>query len=35
LGQGGDTQATGKGGDRVWRDSLDPAEQKTLKRFFE
>lgn len=32
---GGDTDATGKGGDRVWRDALDPAEQRTLKRFFE
>jgi hypothetical protein len=33
--QGGATHATGKGGDRVWRDSLDPAEQRTLKKFFE
>jgi hypothetical protein len=33
--QGGATDATGKGGDRVWRDSLDPAEQRTLKKFFE
>lgn len=33
--QGGATESTGKGGDRVWRDSLDPAEQRTLKRFFE
>jgi hypothetical protein len=33
--QGGATEATGKGGDRVWRDSLDPAEQRTLKKFFE
>ena len=33
--QGGGTDATGKGGNRVWRDSLDPAEQRTLKRFFE
>ncbi|GAA5117763.1 hypothetical protein JIN84_16915 [Luteolibacter yonseiensis] len=32
--QGGNTEATGKGGDRVWRDALDPAEQRTLKRFF-
>jgi hypothetical protein len=32
---GGSTEATGKGGDRVWRDSLDPAEQRTLKKFFE
>jgi len=32
---GGATDATGRGGDRVWRDSLDPAEQRTLRRFFE
>ncbi len=32
---GGNTAATGKGGDRVWKDALDPAEQRTLKRFFE
>jgi hypothetical protein len=32
---GGNTQALGKGGDRVWRDSLDPDEQRVLKRFFE
>ncbi len=32
---GGNTDATGKGGDRVWRDALDPDEQKTLKKFFE
>jgi hypothetical protein len=32
---GGETQATGKGGDRVWKDALDPDEQRTLKRFFE
>ncbi len=32
---GGGLTATGSGGDRVWRDSLDPAEQKALKRFFE
>jgi hypothetical protein len=35
ISAGGKTEATGKGGDRVWRDSFDPAEQKTLKRFFE
>ena len=35
ISQGGSTEATGKGGDRVWRDALDPAEQRTLKRFFE
>lgn len=33
--QGGNTDATGAGGDRVWRDSLDPGEQRTLKKFFE
>ena len=33
--RGGNTDATGKGGDRVWKDALDPAEQRTLKRFFE
>ena len=32
---GGAVEATGKGGDRVWRDALDPAEQRSLKRFFE
>lgn len=32
---GGNTNATGKGGDRVWKDALNPAEQRTLKRFFE
>lgn len=35
ISEGGKTDATGKGGDRVWRDALDPAEQLTLKRFFE
>jgi len=35
ISAGGQTDSTGRGGDRVWRDSLDPAEQKTLKRFFE
>jgi hypothetical protein len=35
LSSGGDTSATGSGGDRVWRDSLDPAEQRAIKRFFE
>ena len=35
ISKGGDTEATGKGGDRVWHDALDPSEQKTLKRFFE
>jgi len=32
---GGATGATGDGGDRVWKDSLDPDEQKALKKFFE
>ncbi len=35
ISAGGSTEANGKGGERVWRDSLDPAEQRTLKRFFE
>ncbi|MEO7099202.1 MAG: hypothetical protein ABI162_07555 [Luteolibacter sp.] len=35
ISKGGNTEATGKGGDRVWRDSLDPSEQRALKRFFE
>lgn len=35
ISDGGNTDATGKGGDRVWRDALDPAEQQALKRFFE
>ena len=35
ISRGGNTEATGKGGDRVWRDSLDPSEQRALKRFFE
>jgi hypothetical protein len=32
---GGATGATGYGGDRVWKDALDPDEQKALKKFFE
>jgi hypothetical protein len=32
---GGSVDATGSGGNRVWRESLDPDEQKALKRFFE
>lgn len=35
LSAGGAAGATGSGGDRVWRDSLDPAEQRAIKRFFE
>lgn len=32
---GGGVDSTGSGGDRVWRESLDPEEQRALKRFFE
>lgn len=32
---GGQAGGTGKGGERVWQDSLDPDEQRTVKRFFE
>lgn len=32
---GGRADSTGKGGERVWQDSLDPDEQRTVKRFFE
>lgn len=35
IAAGGETQATGRGGDRVWKESLDPDEQRALKRFFE
>ena len=31
---GGNTEATGSGGDRVWKESLNPDEQKTLQRYF-
>lgn len=34
MGDGGTAADTGKGGDRVWRDALDPAEQRALKRYF-
>jgi hypothetical protein len=34
ISQGGNTNATGAGGDRVWKESLDPAEQRTLHRYF-
>lgn len=34
LRQGGAVSDAGKGGDRVWRESLAPNEQKTLKKFF-
>ncbi|WP_193213204.1 hypothetical protein [Luteolibacter marinus] len=32
---GGAAGSTGDGGDRVWKDALDPDEQKALKKFFE
>lgn len=32
--QGGDTNALGEGGERVWRHAFDPEEQRTLKKFF-
>jgi hypothetical protein len=32
---GGATNASGTGGDRVWKETLDPSEQKALKKFFE
>ena len=31
---GGKIDDAGKGGDRVWRDALDPEEKKALKEFF-
>ena len=33
--QSGSTKNKGLGGDRVWKDSLEPEEQKSLKLFFE
>lgn len=33
--EGGNTEATGSGGDRVWKESLDPDEQRVLKKYFE
>jgi hypothetical protein len=32
---GGTISATGRGGERVWRESLDPDEQRAVKRFFD
>jgi hypothetical protein len=32
---GGNVNTSGAGGDRVWKESPDPAEQAALKRFFE
>jgi hypothetical protein len=31
---GGAISSTGRGGERVWRESLDPDEQRVVKRFF-
>ena len=31
----GSAKNQGSGGDRVWKDALDPDEQKSLKSFFE
>ncbi|MFD0894693.1 hypothetical protein KBB96_05255 [Luteolibacter ambystomatis] len=31
---GGATDSTGAGGDRVWKESLDPSEQRAMKNFF-
>jgi hypothetical protein len=31
---GGSIDKTGSGGDRVWRESLDPDEHRVLKQFF-
>jgi hypothetical protein len=35
LSAGGNTDSTGTGGDRIWKESLDPDEQRVLKKFFE
>ena len=35
IAAGGNIDSTGKGGDRVWKDSLDPDEQRVLRKFFE
>ncbi len=35
ISDGGNTEATGSGGDRVWKESLDPDEQRVLKKYFE
>jgi hypothetical protein len=34
VGAGGNTQFGGAGGDRVWKESLDPSEQRAMKNFF-
>ena len=31
---GGEAGSTGVGGDRVWKESLDPSEQRAMKNFF-
>lgn len=33
--QGGTIENTGKGGDQIWKQSLDPAEQRVYKKFFD
>lgn len=33
--KGGVTNNKGQGGERVWKNSLDPDEKKALKNFFE
>lgn len=35
VSEGGAIEGAGAGGDRVWRDRLDPSEQRALKKFFE
>jgi hypothetical protein len=32
---GGTVQSRGQGGDRIWQEALDPAEQRAVKRYFE
>jgi hypothetical protein len=32
---GGSVEGAGAGGERVWREALDPEEQRAIKRFFE
>ena len=34
ISSGGAVSGTGKGGERVWKESLDPNEQKALKKYF-
>ncbi len=35
IGAGGSAAAAGSGGDRIWRDSLAPDEQRAVRSFFE